>query len=296
MNIISVENLELKNDILNYPSGICFNSSDKHLYITDMHNHRICRYSLDDQQLQALPNAIHSDSEVSTLDKPLALSVFDDRQLIVADAGLNMLYRTFVDDVNWIPVLPRTNGEDALNLPGGVATDGQGNVYVNDFLNNRICKITHGEMTVIIGGEYGFEDGNFENAKINKPYGLFYRNERIYFVDTENNAVRFIDLAHKTVGTLKPDKEGIELIRPSALTLDPEGNIYICEQRRLHCINIHTNRLFTILDKTIWKELQPKFALSQRICHIGAAVVPEKGNIYWIDTIKGLLYNVRINF
>ena len=33
---------------LNYPSGICDSKIDRQLYVTDMHNHRVCKIDLED--------------------------------------------------------------------------------------------------------------------------------------------------------------------------------------------------------------------------------------------------------
>ena len=38
------------------------------------------------------------------------------------------------------------------------------------------------------------------------------------------------------------------------------------------------------------------FGIKDRICHIGSIVVPDIGKIYWMDTIKGVVYKVIISF
>lgn len=76
---------------------------------------------------------------------------------------------------------------------------------VSDTGNNRIL-IIKGDGTILqqIGGKkIGFKDGNLDNAEFNNPQGLVFQNKDVLFVaDTENHAIRKIDLKKKTVETV----------------------------------------------------------------------------------------------
>ncbi|XP_969236.3 NHL repeat-containing protein 2 isoform X1 [Tribolium castaneum] len=73
---------------------------------------------------------------------------------------------------------------------------------ISDTGNNRIL-ILKSDGTILhqVGsGEIGFRDGSFTQCEFNAPQGLAFQNENTLFVaDTENHAIRKIDLAKKTV-------------------------------------------------------------------------------------------------
>ena len=48
---------------------------------------------------------------------------------------------------------------------------------------------------VTIGsGEEGFDDGDFKKATFNRPQGMCLDGETLYVADTENHAIRAVDL------------------------------------------------------------------------------------------------------
>lgn len=56
----------------------------------------------------------------------------------------------------------------------------------------------------MIGGKkLGFKDGSLENAEFNNPQGLVFLNKNVLFVaDTENHAIRKVDLLTNSVETV----------------------------------------------------------------------------------------------
>jgi sugar lactone lactonase YvrE len=87
-------------------------------------------------------------------------------------------------------------GKDARFAgPRGVSVDANGNVYVADFFNNRIRKITpSGVVTTLAGsGDREYADGIGSSAKFNWPTGVAVdKNGNIYVADYQNNRVRKI--------------------------------------------------------------------------------------------------------
>jgi DNA-binding beta-propeller fold protein YncE/thiol-disulfide isomerase/thioredoxin len=81
-----------------------------------------------------------------------------------------------------------------------------GLVYLADTYNNRI-KVLNPEIrearTIAGTGEAGFRDGPAAQAQFNEPGGLATASGKLYVADTNNHAIRVIDLDTRMVETLK---------------------------------------------------------------------------------------------
>lgn len=75
---------------------------------------------------------------------------------------------------------------------------------LSDSGNHRIVVFDEtGRVLHKIGGSCGFTDGNFTEAQFNAPQGVtFYNQYTLYVADTENHAIRKIDLRDKFVETV----------------------------------------------------------------------------------------------
>jgi hypothetical protein len=133
--------------------------------------------------------------------------------------------------------LERTKGPTPLlAYPGKIAADEKSKrLFFSDSNHNRLIVATlDGEILECIGeSEAGLRDGDFAAARFFRPQGLCFDPERntLYVADTENHAVRKVDLTRKSVETIvgtghqgrRRDQEGVgkdvELNSPWDLTL-----------------------------------------------------------------------------
>jgi sugar lactone lactonase YvrE len=78
--------------------------------------------------------------------------------------------------------------------PAGVAVDGSGNVFVADYYNNRIRKVTpEGVVTTLAGSFQGYADGTGAAAQFSWPNGVAVdASGTVYVADTINNRIRRI--------------------------------------------------------------------------------------------------------
>src|SRR5579871_224733 len=61
------------------------------------------------------------------------------------------------------------------NRDTGVAVDSAGNLYIADYLNNRVRKVSGGVITTVVGnGSYGFsgDNGSATRAELRRPSGI----------------------------------------------------------------------------------------------------------------------------
>lgn len=92
-----------------------------------------------------------------------------------------------------------------LSFPGKVLADGDsGRLFIADSNHNRIIITTlEGEILDVVGsGQAGFKDGSFTEACFDHPQGMALGGSTLFVADTENHALRKIELDKKTVTTL----------------------------------------------------------------------------------------------
>jgi len=97
--------------------------------------------------------------------------------------------------------------QSLLSYPGKiVANEKSKRLFFTDSNHNRVVVASQsGEILDVIGeGNIGLKDGSFETALFYRPQGLFFdsTNDVVYVADTENHAIRKIDLKARTVTTL----------------------------------------------------------------------------------------------
>lgn len=103
--------------------------------------------------------------------------------------------------------------QHALSVTG--TPDGS-TLYIADTYNSKIKLYdpqTNETRTLFgLGGLGGFRDGNAEVAEFDEPGGISYSAGKLYVADTNNHAIRIIDLATNTVSTvIFPNAEKLAL-------------------------------------------------------------------------------------
>lgn len=95
-----------------------------------------------------------------------------------------------------------------LYFPGCISADECGNrLFLSDSNHHRIIIFnSNGKILDCIGSSPGFEDGEFESAKLVRPAASFYNaaEDCLYFVDSENHAIRRADMGKRILETLYP--------------------------------------------------------------------------------------------
>ncbi len=92
-----------------------------------------------------------------------------------------------------------------LAFPGKIASDAKTKrLFIADSNNDRILVTdTKGKVLHVIGsGKAGFKDGDFKTAEFLSPQGMVIDGDVIYLADTDNHALRKIDLKAGKVTTL----------------------------------------------------------------------------------------------
>ncbi|MEA2345472.1 MAG: hypothetical protein QOF63_3641 [Thermoanaerobaculia bacterium] len=126
--------------------------------------------------------------------------------------------------------------------PEGVTTDSSGNVYVADFYNHTIRKITPaGAVTTLAGlaGSLGSADGTGSAARFGLPYGVATDSSgNVYVADSYNNTIRKITpvgavttLAGLAGNSGSADGPGsaARFRNPGGIAINSSGNVYVAD-------------------------------------------------------------------
>ncbi|MFH7000470.1 MBG domain-containing protein [Flavobacterium sp. FlaQc-57] len=179
-----------------------------------------------------------------------------------------------------------------FDSPQGVAVDVLGNVYVADFGNNKIRKISPaGSVTTLAGSTEGFADGIGTAAKFNYPQGITVdASGNVYVADTYNDKIRKITpagvvttLAGSTSGFADGTGTAAQFKAPYGVAVDASGNIYVADLGNNKIRIITPAGMVTPLAGSI-----PGFAdgigtAAQFYAPFGVAV-DASGNVYVADT------------
>ena len=133
-----------------------------------------------------------------------------------------------------------TGAAARFNQPAGVAVDARGNVYVADYGNNMIRKITPAGVVTTLAGSTtaGSMDGIGTNARFNGPWNSDVdASGNLYVIDGNNNVIRKITpdgVVTTLAGSATPGSaDGIgsaaSFNYPSSLRVSPDGNIYVAD-------------------------------------------------------------------
>ncbi len=196
-----------------------------------------------------------------------------------------------------------------LYYPCGVAVDTAGNIYIADYYNNRVRKVTAstGKISTIAGTNYpGYsgDGGAATSAQLNNPFNVTVdAQNNVYIADKNNNCIRKITALTGIITTVAGTgivgytgdgaaATSATLNGPNGITVDAAGNLYISDTFN-HCIrkvSASTGFISTIAgDGASGFAGDGLMATSSKLYLPNGTVVDALGNVYISDT-----YNNRI--
>jgi len=300
----------------NLPSGVAVDSSGD-VYVADRDSNRIRKITEDDgtwevSTLAGSGTAGYQDGAAATaqFNFPANVAVDSSGNVYVADAGNGRIRKITEDDGTWEVSTLAGSGtvgyQDGAAAaaqfvgPIGVAVDSSGNVYVADFGNNRIRKITEDDgiwtVSTLAGGAMGYQDGAAAAAQFNFPFGVAVDSSgNVYVADAGNGRIRKITeddgtwevstLAGSGTASYQEDAAAsAQFSQPSGVAVDSSGDVYVADTSN------HRIRKITEKDDGTWEVstfagsgtvgYQDGAAASARFYWPYGVAVDSSGNVY----------------
>ncbi len=176
------------------------------------------------------------------LDASSNIYVVDDRNYTIRKIDALGNVTTLAGAVGQSGSTDGTGGAARFNRPEGVATDAMGNVYVADYANSTIRKITPaGVVTTLAGaaGQRGSTDGTGTDARFGIPAGIAVDADgNVYATDILNHTIRKITPegvvttlagAGGQRGSTNGAGAKARFNGPYGLAIDPDGNMYAAD-------------------------------------------------------------------
>jgi sugar lactone lactonase YvrE len=141
-----------------------------------------------------------------------------------------------------------TGAAAQFSSPRGVAVDASGNVYVADWSNHRIRKVTPtGVVTTLAGSTNGYADGPGAAAQFFNPSGVAVdASGNVYVADTNNQRIRKVTptgvvttVAGSTRGYADDTGTAAQFFNPTGVAFDASGNVYVADSWNFRIRKIH---------------------------------------------------------
>ena len=184
----------------------------------------------------------------AALNRPNGIVVKKDGTIYFSDDNNHCVRKVTPDGrVMLVAGSPRVAGfedglaEEALfNSPHGLTLDPQGTLYVCDYFNHAIRRITaEGQVTTIAGGNgAGFDDGPAQEATFSFPIAIVRDSKgNLYVLETGNHALRKITPQGRVVtvagqgvpGYKNGSGKNAAFSSPVGLAIDKYDNLYIVD-------------------------------------------------------------------
>lgn len=179
-------------------------------------------------------------------------------------------------------------------MPIGITIDNNGFLYVGDYWNARIRKVSpFGAVTTFAGNSYlnpyeGQVDGDISVATFNRPMGLVAdAQNNIYVADVNNSRIRKITQngSVSTLGSSDYYNSGYRdgpiatalFNAPFAMAIDPSNNLYVIDGQMQYIRKISSNGVVS----TLFGRIEPTITGSATTFTSSAIATDKNGNLYF---------------
>ena len=237
--------------LFNFPTGIVKDASGN-FFVADRDNHRIRKITpagvVTTFVGSGTPGLIDGTGTAASFNQPYGIAIDASNNIYIADR-MNHAIRKITPAGVVITMagngtLGSANGTGSaarFNEPLGLAVDISGNVFVADYINSLVRKVTPtGIVTTFAGtaGSFALTDGTGTAAAFGGPFGIaFDASGNLFIGDYNNNAIRKITpgavvttfAGNGAQGNSDGTSAAARFNRPTQMVIDASGNMYVCD-------------------------------------------------------------------
>ncbi|MDD2789857.1 MAG: SMP-30/gluconolactonase/LRE family protein [Sulfurimonas sp.] len=241
---------------------------------------------------------------------PLGVAVDSSGNVYVADYGNHIIRKitsagvvTTLAGSGNIGSADGTGTAASFKYPEGVAVDSSGNVYVTDYIDHKIRKITSaGVVTTLAGsGTAGSSNGTGEAASFNNPNGVAVDSSgNVYVADSSNNKIRKITSAgvvttlagSGSYGSVDGSGLAASFSTPDGIAVDASGNIYMADTNSHKIRKITSAGVVTTLAGSGTAGSNDGTGTATSFNKPAGVTVDGNGNIYVADTENNIIRKI----
>ena len=314
--------------LLDTPDAVAVDANGN-IYIADTYNNRIRKKNITTGKVSTIAGTgttgFSGDNGLAVLamiNNPTGIALDTAGNIYIADQGNNRIRKINITTgkINTVAGNGTAgySGDAAaatlakLNSPTALALDNAGNIYIADYSNHCIRKVTKatGKITTFAGtGNAGYSgDGAAANlAELNNPGGVAVdETGNVFVADQGNFVIRKISAATGNISTFAgTGTQGFagdgaaaiaaDLDSPSGVAVDTSGNVYITELgNRVRVVTISNGNINTVAGTgTANYSGDGSIAVAAEINMPFSSFVAENGDLYIADTYNHCIRKVK---
>ena len=295
------------------PMGLCLDEKGN-IYVADSRNNKIRKVGPDGEVTTIAGSGAVGSADgkgaVASFFSPVAVAVGKRGNVYVADTHNSLVRKINGEGVvttfaGRLPVGtdPKKPIRPVFDNPMSIITDAAGNVYIADWIHDKVRKITQdGKITTIAGtGDPGAKDGPCMSATFYLPEGIAAdKRGNLYVSDTYNNMIRKISkdgVVTTLAGKLKKGNANgkgpaASFSHPAGIAVDKNGTVYVADSGNNLIRMINPQGIVTTYAGTGERGRQDGSAETATFYRPVGVAVDTGGNVYVADYENNLVRKI----